>query len=65
MKTINDETMFILIPKHDPEIQLQTREVSGKELKEIFEESFLIDCLEQGTELVYKGNNYFLDEKLD
>lgn len=65
MKTINDDTMFILIPKHDPEIQLQTREISGKELKEVFEESFLVDCLEQGTELPYKGNTYFLDEKLD
>lgn len=65
MKTfIADTDQFILVPVYDPELPLPSRGVFGSDLKKVIDEPVLLDALENGKPLIYKGNEYFIDEKL-
>ena len=64
MSVIEDDTQYILIPKNEDGVELQTRSFFGKALKEIFSEERLINALDQEKTLIYKGNEYFIDIKI-
>lgn len=65
MTSIDSKATYILIPVYDPEIPLKSKFLSGKELLAEFKEEALIQALDTGsTTLFYKGNEYFLDEKI-
>ena len=64
MTRIEDSKQYVLIPVHEDGIELQARGFFGEDLKKSFNEDILIDALENGKTLIYKGNEYFLDEKL-
>ena len=66
MARIDDNTQYVFIPvyEEDEELQLNTRSFFGKDLKEHYLEEKLLDCLENGKKIVYKGNEYFIDIKL-
>lgn len=63
MTRIDDNEQYVLLPKHEEGMELQTRGMFGKALKEFFSEEKLIDALDNGKTLIYKGNEYFLDIK--
>lgn len=64
MTRIDAKTQYILIPKYEEGIKLTSRIFFGKDLLESFKEEFLIDALDMGKIINYKGNDYFLDEKI-
>lgn len=65
MISIDSKATYILIPVYDPEIPLKSKFLLGKELLVEFKEEALIEALDTGsTTLFYKGNEYFLDEKI-
>lgn len=64
MTRIEDNEQYVLIPKHEDDLDLKSRGFYGKALKELFSEEKLIDALDTGKTLIYKGNEYFLDIKL-
>lgn len=64
MTQIEDNEQYVLIPKHEDGLDLKSRGFYGKALKELFSEEKLIDALDTGKTLIYKGNEYFLDIKL-
>ncbi len=61
---IEDTKTYVLLPVYDEEMPLNARGFLGKNLKELYSEEVLINALEHGEKIVYKGNEYFLDEKL-
>lgn len=66
MTRIENNKAYILIPLQEDGIELKSRVLTGKELLAEFKEEALIQALDLGrTTLFYKGNEYFLDEKLD
>lgn len=65
MTRIDSKATYILIPVHDPELPLKSKFLLGKELLAEFKEEALIQALDTGrTTLFYKGNEYYLDEKI-
>lgn len=64
MTRIDDMDQLVLIPVHNPDVPLPSRGFFGHQLKETFSEAELIDALDNGKTLVYKGNEYFIDYKL-
>ena len=65
MTSIDSKATYILILVYDPEIPLKSKFLLGKELLAEFKEEALIEALDTGsTTLFYKGNEYFLDEKI-
>ncbi len=61
---IEDAKAYVLIPVYDEEMPLNTRGFLGKDLKASYSEEVLINALKHGEKIVYKGNEYFLDEKI-
>jgi len=59
---IENNKQYLLIPVHEEGFELKSREMTGAQLKESFDEKILIDALDNGKKLLYKGNEYFLDE---
>lgn len=65
MTSIDSKATYVLIPVYDPEVPLKSKFLFGKELLAEFKEEALIAALDTGkTTLFYKGNEYFLDEKI-
>lgn len=64
MTRIDENTQYILIPKHEVGIELKSRTFFGKELLENIKEEILIDALDTGKCITFKGNDYFVDEKI-
>lgn len=65
MARIEENKTYILIPKQEDGIELKSRFLLGKELLANFREEDLMTALDLGrTTICYKGNDYFLDEKL-
>lgn len=64
MTGIDDMDQLVLIPVHNPDVPLPSRGFFGHQLKETFSEAELIDALDNGKTLVYKGNEYYIDYKL-
>ena len=62
---IEDNKTYLLIPKHEDGIELKAREMSGEALKKQFAEDKLLSVLNDGNKhIIYKGNEYYLDEVL-
>lgn len=59
------EREFLLIPVHDDVFNIGTRQVKESELLHSLTHEKLEDALENGTEIIYKGNRFFLDLPLD
>lgn len=64
MTRIDDMDQLVLIPVYNPDVPLPSRGFFGHQLKETFSEAELIDALDNGKTLVYKGNEYYIDYKL-
>lgn len=64
MTRIDDNEQYVLLPKCEDGLEIQSRGMFGKALKEFFPEEKLIDALDNGKTLLYKGNEYFLDVKI-
>lgn len=64
MTRIDEKTQYILIPKYEEGIELKSRFFFGRDLLENFKEDVLIDALDYGRIITYKGNDYFIDEKI-
>lgn len=58
------EKNYILIPVYDKEIKLESKEISGSRLTSQYSEDIIDRALNKGETLIYKGNEYFLDEAL-
>lgn len=59
---IENDKRYLLIPVHEDGLELKSRELTGAQLKVPFDEKTLVDALDNGKKLLYKGNEYFLDE---
>lgn len=64
MTRIDETTQYILLPKYEEDVELKARTFFGKELLESFSEDILIDALDTGKTITYKGNEYFIDLKI-
>jgi hypothetical protein len=62
--TIEDNTSYVLLPVYNEEVPGKTKGLFGSELKKLYKEEVLLDALEKGKTLIYKGNEYFLDERI-
>lgn len=66
MTSIEANKTYVLIPQHIEGLELKPRYLTGKELLKEFKEEALIQALDIGRlTLFYKGNEYFLDEKIE
>lgn len=58
------EKSYIMIPVYDETIHLDSKDISGSQLLAQYSEDVLIRALNNGEPLIYKGNEYYLDEKI-
>lgn len=65
MTRIDNNEQYILLPKYEEGIEMKARVLTGKDLLENFKEDVLIDALDFGRIINYKGNDYFLDLKIE
>ena len=61
---IENDKIYILNSVYEEGFPPRNKTMTGKELKENFEESKLEAALNEGCTILYKGNEYFLDESI-
>ena len=62
---IENGKVYVLSSLYEEGFPPRNKTMTGKELKENFEESKLEAALNERCTLLYKGNEYFLDEALN
>lgn len=66
MTRIDPNKTYVLLPVYDNEVKLESKFLLGKELLKEFKEEYLIQALDVGRfTIFYKGNDYYLDEKIE
>ena len=60
---INEDKCYVLLPKYEEGVENRPRGMTGAQLLETFGEKAQ-SAFSAGTMVVYKGNEYFIDEAI-